>query len=169
MYYVIQVAPHEESKVETLLRELLLNDVCRQCFHLKRRILKKYRGGWHNVCEMLLPGYVFVETDDIAMAYDLLRKKGNFSRILGMDSEGFVAMADNEVRWLECLLKYCDGFSYEIPLSKVMVRNGIVTFISGPLKDMNPLIRKINMHKRIADVHIELCGKNFSLYMGIEL
>ena len=92
-----------------------------------------------------------------------------FSRLLGLNDEDVVALSDNEVMWLECLLSYCDGHNYEIPLSKVAIDNGVVMFVSGPLKDMRHLIKKVNLHKRVADVRVELCGKIFSLYMGIEL
>ena len=71
MYYVIQVAPREENQVEALIRELLPSDACRQCFHLRRHILKKYHGEWHDIHEKLLPGYVFVETDDIGRIYEV--------------------------------------------------------------------------------------------------
>ena len=168
MYYVIQVAMHEEDQVEGLMRRLLTKDVCQRCFHLRRHILKKYRGEWHDVHERLLPGYVFVETEDIVSVYATLRRIDNFTKLLGREEEEFIALTDKEVRWLECLLKYCGGGGYEIPLSKIMISNDNVEFISGPLKDMKPLIKKVNMHKRIADVHIELGGKVFSLYMGIE-
>ena len=69
--------------------------------------------------------------------------------------------------WLECLLKYCDDCSYEIPLSKTMICDNTVTFVSGPLKEMKSLITKIDIHKRITKIHLELCGRVFSLYMGI--
>ena len=120
MYYVIQVAPREENQVETLIRELLPSDVCRQCFHLRRHILKKYHGEWHDIHEKLLPGYVFVETDDIGRIYETLQKIDRFSKILGQE-ETVAALTDNEVVWLERLLKYCDDCSYEIPLSKIRI------------------------------------------------
>jgi transcriptional antiterminator NusG len=168
MYYVVQVAPREEKNVEALVRELLPSDVCQRCFHMKRHVLKKYHGEWHDVHEKLLPGYVFIETDDIGAIHEALRKIDRFTSLLGQESETVLPLTDKEVMWLECLLKYCDDCNYEIPLSKIIICDGVVTFVSGPLKDIKHLIKKFNTHKRIAEVSLELCGKVLSLYVGIE-
>ena len=169
MYYVIQVAPREENNVETLIRELLPSDVCRQCFHLRRHMLKKYHGEWHDVHEKLLPGYIFVETDDIEPIYEVLQKIERFSKILGWTEESIIDLTDNDTMWLECLLKYCDDYTYEIPLSEITICNNIISFISGPLKEMKSLIKKFNIHKRIAEVHVKLGGRTFVLHMGMNI
>lgn len=116
----------------------------------------------------MLPGYVFVETDDIELIYESLHKIDRFSKILGQE-ETIIPLADSEVMWLECLLKYCSSYNYEIPLSGITICGNAVAFILGLLANMRHLIKEINTHKRIAEVQIEVCGRTFALYMGIEI
>ena len=58
----------------------------------------------------------------------------------------------------------------EVNLSLVEVgENDEVKILSGPLKDMVGMVRKINMHKRIAEVEVVFMGRKIVLHLGIEI
>ena len=73
-YYVLQVAPGEEEKAEVHINKILPSHLCGSCFYLTRLIRKKFRGKWVEVCEKLLPGYVFVTTENVNELHMQLKK-----------------------------------------------------------------------------------------------
>ena len=57
-----------------------------------------------------------------------------------------------------------------VGLSKVAVgENQRIKIISGPLKNLEGQIKKINLHKRVAEVEVRLLGRRRTLYLGIEI
>ena len=167
MYYVIQVAPGTEQKTETLIRERVETGLYDRCFHPLRHVRKKFRGEWRDLHEKLMPGYVFITSDAIAELYPELRRVPALTKLLGRnDGEVFVPLAEEEADWLE---KVTEG-GMEAGLSQVAVAEGdVVTILSGPLMDMEGRIRKINLHKRIAEVEVHFMNRETVIYLGIEL
>ena len=47
--------------------------------------------------------------------------------------------------------------------------NDKVVILSGPLKNLEGSIKKINLHKRIAEVEIDFMGRKTVVFMGIEI
>lgn len=64
-----------------------------------------------------------------------------------------------------------DGLDYAVSvgLSQVVVEQDTVAILSGPLKDMTGKIRKIHLHKRIAEVEADFMGRKTVIYLGIEI
>ena len=60
--------------------------------------------------------------------------------------------------------------SGEIGISRVKVSDeGDIVFLSGPLLQVGELVRKVDLHKRIAKVETDFMGKRQTLYLGIEI
>lgn len=58
----------------------------------------------------------------------------------------------------------------EIGLSKVVVcRDRQIRVVSGPLKNLEGQIKKINLHKRIAVVEAEFMGNRSVIHLGIDI
>lgn len=182
MYYVLQVAPGAEEKTETHIEAILPDHIYGYCFHPTRQIRKRFHGVWKDTHEKLIPGYVFVTTDDIDAVFMRLKKVPMFTNILGRDGDCFVKLADHEVEWLEKMLRLDAGRNleshrndsrnsrYEATLSQVGFDEGNeIKILSGPLKGMEGMVRKINLHKRTAEVEIEFMGRRTVVYLGIEL
>jgi transcriptional antiterminator NusG len=199
LYYVLQIAPGMEVRTEILIRGLLGNDLCQRCFHPMRHVRKKFRGEWRDCHEKLLPGYVFILSDSIEELYLGLKQVPMLTKMLGKDEEVFVALREEEVEWLTKLMggyeeegtndgekkESQDGTEKreqedrvtvwerdkeaEIGLSQVMMKGDQITILSGPLKSMEGRIKKVNLHKRIAEVEVEFMGRKTILYLGIEL
>lgn len=166
-YYVIQVAPGAEARTEELVRARVNAARYSRCFHPLRHIRKKFRGEWKDCHEKLIPGYVFVASDCIEELYQELKCVPALTKLLGRkEGELFLALTDEEAKWLE---KVTAGGT-EAALSQVAVSEGdTVTVLEGPLKDMEGLIKKINLHKRIAEVEVDFMGRKTVIHLGIEL
>ena len=41
--------------------------------------------------------------------------------------------------------------------------------MSGPLTGMGKMVRRVNLHKRIAEIEVEIMQKKRVLYLGIEI
>lgn len=178
MHYVIQVSPGTEVRTETKIYEIIPQELFSACFHPTRIRRKKFHGQWKDVCEKLLPGYVFLVTDHIKDLAVALQKVPALTRLLGRDdtnNECFVALSDRDVEWLERLMNPTGAvnpksLSYEVGLSKVTVaENDEVVILSGPLENMKGMIKKINLHKRVAEVEVEFMNRKTVIYLGIEL
>ncbi len=71
-----------------------------------------------------------------------------------------------EAAWLE----QTTGGGTEASLSLVKVIEGDgIRILSGPLKDMEGRIRKINLHKRTAEVEVDFMNRKTVVHLGIEM
>lgn len=185
MYYVLQVTSGTESKTEEHIISILPEELSYQCFHPIRHIRKKFHGRWTDIHEKLLPGYVFITTDNIMEVYQQLRKVPMLTKLLGREGGYFAELFPDDVEWLEKMLeinKYAvldshdtdrenvSSTEYEVGISRVSVEEGNeIRIISGPLKNMDGMIKKINLHKRRAEVEVDFMNRKTVVYLGIEL
>lgn len=184
MYYVLQVAPGTETKTETHILNTLPDSLYGQCFHPMRHMRKKFHGNWKDIHEKLLPGYIFITTDHIRELYQELKKVPMLTKLLGRSDGYFVPMNERETEWLEKLMGSSGSGTetagraagdtgqkqHEVSLSQVCVDEGSnIRIISGPLANMDGRIKKINLHKRTAEVEVEFMNRITLIYLGIEL
>ena len=47
--------------------------------------------------------------------------------------------------------------------------DGRIHYLSGPLLGMENRVRRVNLHKRIAEIEAEIMGRKRLLYLGIEI
>ncbi len=169
MYYVIQVAPGTEEKTETLIQRRVESGLYSRCFHPIRHVRKKFHGEWRDQHEKLLPGYVFITSDSVKELYRELGKVPMLTKLLGKQDEQFTALPDCEVRWLEQLMGAAADKGNEVELSQVAAEGDTITILSGPLRSMEGCIKKINLHKRIAEVEVTFMNRKTILHLGIEI
>ena len=165
MWCAVHVKDGSEARTEALVSGLLSKDVNARCFHLTRSRRKKYGGQWRTVRETLLPGYVFIDTDRPDEVHKCLKKTSG--RELLFSSDTFVTTVKaQEAEFMELLMDP-EG---EIGLSEIRVEaDGGIYCVSGPLRKVKHLVRKVNLHKRIAEVEAEFMGERKVLYLGIEI
>lgn len=122
--------------------------------------------------EKLLPGYVFMNSENAEELYLALKHIPMLTKVLGRDSNYFTALTDRETEWLEALISTGqDGrITGEIPLSQIEVtENDEIKILSGPLRDMEGRVKRINLHKRFAEVEVEFMGRMIIIHLGIEM
>lgn len=169
MYYVIQVASGTEDKVEEQIRIIVEKGMYGKCFHPMRHMKKKFRGKWTEVHEKLLPGYVFITSDQVRKLYLELKRVPTVTKLLGKDGEYFTTLSDQEADWLERITDSSDD-RMEVPISQISVsENDVVTILSGPLKNVEGQIKKINLHRRIAEVEVDFMNRKTVIHLGIEM
>ncbi len=169
MYYVIQVVTGMEEKAENQIGHIIGEGLYNRCFHPMRLIKKKFRGEWKELHEKLLPGYVFITSDCIQELYEELKRVPAFTKLLGKEEEQFIPLPEHEVEWLERITRSTDQ-NMEVQLSQVTVsENDTVTILSGPLKDMEGWIKKIDLHRRIAKVEVDFMNRKTVIHLGIEM
>ena len=169
LYYVIQVDKGMENKAENQIGIIVDEGLYGHCFHPMRRMKKKFRGEWKEQHEKLLPGYVFITSDRIQELYKQLRKVPTFTKLLGKEDEQFIPLSKQEEEWLERITKSSDQ-NMEVQLSQVSVaEDDTVTILSGPLKDMEGCIKKIDLHRRFAKVEVDFMNRKTVIHLGIEM
>lgn len=169
MYYVIQVASGMEDRVEEQIGVLIERELYGRCFHPIRHVKKKIRGEWRELREKLLPGYVFIVSDDIEELYLRLRYVPAFTKLLGKDGGQFVPLPEHEVEWLKKITG-SSGNNMEAEISRISVsKDDVVTILSGPLKNIEGYIKKIDLHRRIAKVEVDFMNRKTVIHLGIEM
>lgn len=196
MWYVIQVMSGREGHTVQVMEKGLPDGIMEECFVPMRRLKKKYHGKWQEVTEKLFPGYIFLITERPQSLYEELKKIPAFTKMLGSCEEYFTPLPEEEVGFLRHLYKLQntrnirrntgngpeiqnmrrtvgkeqDGRILEVGVSQVVVeKERMLRIISGPLKNMEGQIQKINLHKRIAVVETEFMGNKILLHLGIEI
>ncbi|MBQ7246690.1 MAG: hypothetical protein IJS22_01170 [Lachnospiraceae bacterium] len=179
MYYIIYTGATREISVERDIKDKIPGELYRRIFHPVRRRKKKYHGEWKTVTEKLVPGYVFIETDHIGEFYQELRRRHMVPRILGKEYTdtadiSFYEMKPEEELWLTQLTAGsaeldADGNTV-LGLSEIgFGENDEVIVLSGPLQNLSGYVRRINLHKRIAEVTVDFMGAAATMYLGIDI
>ncbi len=124
------------------------------CFQYQR--MMRYGGMWHLEKRMVLPGYIFVAGTDV-----LTKSKWQEN-----------AKQRCKVSLTPCEVPYLKGMCKTgslIELSRGIIRNGDTVITSGPLKGRERLIRRIDRHKRTAEIEIPLVGGQKQITVGLEI
>ena len=188
MLCVMHVKDGNEERAEQLIGDLLEDDTVEECFHLTRLRRKKFGGEWRTITETLLPGYVFIATEKPERLYRELKKARGYAggaaesggrqdrvsenggkyRLLGSSEEYVAALESGETDFIEKIAGKGKRTG-EIGLSFLKENeDGRVTVLSGPLLSVKERVRKIDFHRRIAEVETEFLGEARRVYLGVE-
>ncbi len=113
-------------------------------------------------------------TEQPQLLYEELKKIPALTRLLGRCEEYFTPLSQADVQMMERLQnghsQIEKGGNLEVGISKVAVEQGNrIEILSGPLKNMEGQIKKVNLHKRIVEVEMEFMGNRSLLHLGIEM
>lgn len=165
MWCVVHVRDGGEKHTQDLVAGLLPESLNARCFHLIRSRRKKYEGQWQTVQENLFPGYVFIDTDQPDRVYREL-KRASKPKLLFSDEEYVSTLEKHESDLMERLADR----SGRIGISGIKIgSDGKIYYLSGPLTGMGKMVRRVNLHKRIAEIEVEIMQKKRVLYLGIEI
>ncbi len=171
MWYVMQVVSGQEYRTTLLVEKIFSEGILENCFVPMRRLRKKFYGTWHEVTEKLFPGYVFMITEHPQLLYKELKKIPALTKVLGRCEGYFTPLSEADVQMMKRLQIGIEGNgNLEVELSKIVVREGNqIQILSGPLKNLEGEIKKVNLHKRIVTVEMEFMGKKNVVYLGIDM
>lgn len=164
-WYVIQVRSLHEEKIKKNCEMQISKDILKECFIPKHKKLKKIRGKWTEVEEILFKGYIFLISDHPNELYLELKNIPDLTKMLGKHDNEIFPLYDEEVDFL----KSFSNDYHIVEFSTGFIENDKIIITSGPLKDKEGIIRKINRHKRTALIEVDLFGKKTQAKVGLEI
>lgn len=161
-WYALQVRTGQEEVIANKCQTLISKDILEECVVLHYEYMKKFHGRWHKEEKVLFPGYLFVVTNKIDDLFVNLKKIPDLTKLLG--KEEILPIYKEEVLYL---IKYSDN--HLIKMSKGVIKGDRVIVESGPLKGYDGFIKKVDRHKRIAFIDIELFNTITTIKVGLEI
>lgn len=165
MWYVVQTVGGQERKVMSLIESHQDECSLKELFIPQYEIMKRIQGEWVMRREILLPGYVFVDTRHPEKVKKVLQRIPKFTRLLGND-DMFLPLADSEVTFLNA---FCSPGHRIIDCSSGVVEGDKTIILKGPLMGHTGLIKKIDRHKRLAYLEMSICGRTKNVKLGLEI
>nr|WP_154958140.1 antiterminator LoaP [Paenibacillus xylanexedens] len=160
-WYAIHVETGKEELVKSKIQKKL-NYEC-SCLFPKRELMEKKNGVTKNVLKPMFPGYLLLRTDmnfetyyqlkDLTGVLRLLNNnKARHNPIHDQESSYFQAISEDEIEVLNNLLDNNGVINF----STLIINNSEITVKSGPLKNLEDKIIKINKRKKRAKVKIQI-------------
>ena len=150
IWYLLKCPEGREAEYVEKCQKLTEPDGLQEviCFQYQRML--RYGGTWHLEKRTLLPGCIFLS------GIRLTRLKENLNTSL-------IPCTISQIRSL------CSDENL-VGMSKGIIKNGIPVVISGPLKGRERMIRKIDRHKRTAEIAVPLfTDEGTRLTVGLEI
>ena len=168
MWYVIQVMTGKEAAVMALIEERLDPSLYERCFLIRRERIWR-RDGRHILhLETMFPGYLFLSTETPGKVYGKLKEIPQFTKVLKLEEEQFLAVAEDEQEFLRNML---NGDPDDIVrLSKVTLdEKKKIIAAEGPLQKYLERIVKQRLRLRYVMIKTSLFGKERTVLAGIRL
>ena len=166
MWYTIQTLGGQEEKTVDMIRKMVSPDLIEECFVPKRERLKKYRGSWNKVEEVLFQGYAFVISNRPKELYEEMKQVPRLTKVLGRETDYFIPLDKKEMNFVGSI----GNTEHKTVLSKVVIgEKKDIQVIDGPLKGYIGNIVKINLHKREVIIEVEFMRRRLRLRMGSEM
>ena len=126
--------------------------------------MRRYGGVWHLERRPLFPHYLFLESEDEEKLSEELKQ---YSQVFSVfESEGKLVRVEPEE---ERLLRVLCGAGHHSRMSRGYIRDGRTVVTEGPLQGKENLIRRIDRHKRIAQVGMPSSGSLQKMQVGLEI
>lgn len=164
MWYVIQVTTGKEEQILKMIKRYGVQEYVKECFIPKYERRKKYLGQWHQEETILFPGYIFIISENAGGLYLALKQIPQLTKLLGV-GEKWTPMTKEDIAIIEAL----SGEERLVKCSEGYIVGSKVTITSGPLMGMEAMIRKIDRHKRMAWMEIEIFGRKTDIQAGLEI
>lgn len=162
MWCVFYTGDGNEKKTEKFVTGLLPGNFFTRCFSLTRRRLYKRAGHWSTIQEKLLPGYVFIETDYPEAVYQKLEETPK--NLLFSDPYHVSVLDNSEAAFIE---QAADRRG-TVGISDIRIgEDREIQYLSGPLAELASRVKKVNLHKRVAEVGLNIAGEQQTLWLGV--
>ena len=164
-WYVIQVIRGKEEQTASLCRNRIPSTILEECFIPKYKMKKKYEGAWHEITQILFPGYLFMISNHVELLNNELKKIPDFTKLLGNDGHEIYPLRKDEIH----LLHYYGNDNHVVDMSYGYIKGDRIIITSGPLKGQEAQIRRIDRHKRLAFIEMTLFERRTLMKVGLEI
>lgn len=162
---MIQTMSGQEFQVRDMIARLLDPCLVDEAFVPRYEMLRREKGVWVKRTEVLLPGYVVVVTQDPVKLKTALPRVPRFTRLLGND-DMFTRLDDREVAFIS---SFVQPGKRTVKMSTGVIEGDEIIVLDGPLKGRTALIKKIDRHKRLTYLEVEMLGRRRLLKLGLRL
>lgn len=164
MWYVVQVRAGTEERIRIQCEKQMASEIMERCYIPYYERKRRYKGAWHMEKRILFPGYVFVISDEWEELFTGLKRVIGLTKLIGTGKE-IVPLTEQEALFIK-RLENEDGL---VEMSQGIIQGGRTVITSGPLKGLEGCIRRIDRHKRIAWIEIEMMGRIVETQVGLEI
>ena len=163
-YFVIHLKTRSEEEFISRA-ESMLDDREVRFIWLRRSLRIRKRGEWIETLAPIFPGYLFVEAQEISPELFLKVKRiPGFFRFL-QSNENIVPISRDDKE----LLTYLLSFGQVVRKSVVYFdKNNKIRVVSGPLKQLEGQIIKVDRRKGRAKVRLDMFKHSFLIDFGFE-
>lgn len=165
LWYVVQTVGGQEKHVLDLINKLVDEELIQESFIPQYEVKKRIRGVWKKYVEVLLPGYIFVITEHPGKLREALRSVPKFTRLLG-NNDVFIPLDDQEAAFINA---FTEPDHRVIEFSSGVMEGDEIVILNGPLMNHTGLIKKLDRHKRLAYLEIEILGRVKTIKVGLEI
>lgn len=92
-----------------------------------------------------------------------LRKIPDFTRLLTM-GETFAPLEERDVEWIGT---FTQKGRRTIPMSMGVMEGDRVVVTEGPLVGREALIKRVNRHRSLAILELQICGRTVTIKVGL--
>lgn len=163
--FVVQVNSGQEDRAAALIGEIAQGAVD-DCFVPKREVMHRKSSQWHRILEKLFPGYVFVQTGTPEQVREVLGRVPAFTRMLTFAGDTCLPLTADEVAWINSVT---NADTHVMEMSEGVIEGDRVMVIRGPLKGHEAWIARIDRHKRLAWVDMDMFGRHKTIRVGLEI
>lgn len=172
-WYVVQVSTGSEHKLRDMIVKQLEQTRIpyEDCFVPMVEYVRKVNNAYETKEKPMFPGYLFMISaqteegaDNIQSIAAGLKQVIGFTKVLG-ESQEFIPLYPREV---EFLLGFSDT-NHNIGMSCGFIENDKISVTRGPLVGKEGYIKKINRHKRIAEVELFFMGRVTRVQVPLEI
>lgn len=164
MLYVIQVMAGKEEITEKLLREYLDASWYTELFVPRYASVRRYGGVWHDILKAMFPGYVFVETEEPGKIFTRMKFIPKSMHIIYAERE-ILSVYPEEERFLRDLIDE----NYIVQMSRGFMIGDRLCITEGSLAKHQGRLVRIDRHKRLATLSVNLFGRETPVEVGLEV
>lgn len=161
-WYALFVLTGEEDNVKERLR-YRFEDRYRIVVP-KRKLRERKDGTWHDAVRVLFPGYVLVNGQIGIEQYQRFKDVPGLIKLLGSGYEP-TRINEREIDIISRLVINDDIIGF----SDILVENGAIRVVDGPLLDMEGLIVSIDRRKSRAKVKLHFLGEERTVELGVSV
>ena len=164
MWYAIWTETGKEKEAAAELAFFLPADSFKSCWVPTRVVRLKRRGEFRDVEKALFPGYFFVDSEDPRPVIKLIRKLERF-RVVLKQGGNYMPITTEE----EKLIRRMTDRKGRVGASLCTMKEDGLHVVDGPLKNMEPYIKKVDIHRLRVLVELDMFGKKHSFWAAVEM
>lgn len=164
MWYVVQVTAGDEESMREKCRQAIPSVVCPSIFVLKYNQMKKYKDVWKSERRILFPGYLFFDTNSPKEVEKRLSVFQSLAKPVCIGG-GFYPIREDEEAFLEDITDE----QYIVQSSVGYLVDNVLVVTKGPLCNLTDSVKRIDRHKRLAELSVALWGEERKVRVGLEV